>query len=125
EEQSLKIGADVRRQLFLIFKEGVNNIVRHSGCRSAEIDLNVADNRLILTMKDDGRGFDATRTHDGNGLVNMRSRASRVTGSLRIESTSGHGTTVTVSVPLNATVRDDDSRLHPSDQTGTTGERTT
>ncbi len=51
-DQDLKLSADMRREVFLIFKESVNNIVRHSGASEAEIDLRVDRRWLTLQVKD-------------------------------------------------------------------------
>src|SRR6185369_8001460 len=61
-EQDVKLGADVRRQVFLIFKESVNNIVRHSGCTRAEVEVQIRGPWLVLTIADNGKGI------DGDGL---------------------------------------------------------
>jgi signal transduction histidine kinase len=93
---ALKLGPEIRRDLFLIFKEAVNNTVRHSGCSNAEITLEIVDDSLILTVRDDGRGFDATVAGEGNGLVSMRRRAESMGGKLDISSIAGRGTCVTI-----------------------------
>jgi ligand-binding sensor domain-containing protein/two-component sensor histidine kinase len=100
-DQDMKLDVDVRRQIFLIFKESVNNIVRHSGCTNAEIDFGSKDGWLVLSLKDDGRGFDTSRQGDGNGLSSMRSRAESIKGILDIHSEIGIGTTVMLKVPIS------------------------
>mgnify|MGYP003413100779 FL=1 len=58
-------------------------------------------NQLTIVITDNGRGFAADRAHPGgDGLVNMRARLLRIGGSLRIESTPGHDTTITLEAPL-------------------------
>ena len=57
---NVRLAMDVRRDLLLIFKEAVNNAARHSGCSRAEIDLRVAGSRLVLTLSDNGVGFDTS-----------------------------------------------------------------
>jgi ligand-binding sensor domain-containing protein/two-component sensor histidine kinase len=111
DEQHMKIGADIRRQVFLIFKESVNNVVRHSGCARAEIELNVEGSWFTLAVKDDGRGFDSESAHDGNGVANMRRRANMLGAQIRVDSADGLGTTVTLRVPLKATVKEHNGRL--------------
>ena len=56
--EHLKLGADVRRDVLLIFKEAVNNAARHSGCSRVDIDLRMEGARLTLTVADNGIGFD-------------------------------------------------------------------
>ena len=57
----LALGADLRRQAYLVLKESVNNAVKHSGCTKVAVRLEVAGGRLVLEVRDDGRGFDAAR----------------------------------------------------------------
>ncbi|MFN7997591.1 MAG: two-component regulator propeller domain-containing protein [Bryobacteraceae bacterium] len=93
----LPMDADLRRQIFLIFKEALHNIVRHSGARSVHIDLRLESGLLRLTVEDDGRGFDAAREQDGHGLRSMRERTRKGGGEIDIRSGPG-GTTLALRV---------------------------
>ena len=95
----LRLSMDVRRDLFLIFKEALNNAVRHAQCRAITIDLGVAGGALSLTVTDDGRGFPTAGTAGGNGLTSMRQRAARMQAALTVRSEPGRGTTIQLSVP--------------------------
>jgi ligand-binding sensor domain-containing protein/two-component sensor histidine kinase len=97
--RDLKVGADLRREVFLIFKESVNNIVRHSGASAAQVDLHVDRGWLVLQITDNGHGFDPNVAADGNGLSSMRQRASRLGGSFEVAS-GNRGTTSVLRVPL-------------------------
>lgn len=99
-ETDLRLGADTRRQVYLVFKESENNAVRHSGCRRVEIDLQKSAGLLTLSIHDDGKGFDPATDSDGNGLASIRRRAEELAGILRIDSAPGHGTMVWLQVPL-------------------------
>ena len=110
-DHHLKVGADVRRHIFLIFKESVNNIVRHSGCTKADLDLRVDGGWIVLTVTDDGAGFDPGHPSDGNGLANIRERARVLGGEVRMDSGNGAGTTITVTVPARATAKEHNGRL--------------
>lgn len=100
------LGADVRREVFLIFKEAVNNIVRHSQCTHVEISFAVKPNQLTVEIRDDGRGFRAGQLDgSGHGLRNMHERARRLGGALEWVSAPGQGTTLRLGVPLAARVR--------------------
>jgi signal transduction histidine kinase len=68
----------------------------------------------VLTVADDGRGFDPTSTSDGNGLINLRERAGLLSGQLRLDSSHAHGTTITLTVPLGVKVKQHNRRLRPS-----------
>jgi ligand-binding sensor domain-containing protein/two-component sensor histidine kinase len=96
----LQLGADTRRQLFLMFKEMINNIVRHSGCARAEVTLKVDGQWIALVTHDDGRGFDPDQASDGNGLVSLRRRARSLGGETVVTSRRGQGTTVAIRIPL-------------------------
>lgn len=95
-----KLGADLRREIFLIFKESINNIVRHSGCTVASIDLQIEGGWLVLMMTDDGRGIDEEQIAEGTGLGSMRQRARKLGGRFEVSSQNGDGTKVILKVPL-------------------------
>lgn len=97
--ESLKLGVNVRRDLLLTFKEAVNNAVRHSRCSRVQIDLRVAGSRLVLTIVDNGSGFDSSVESEGQGIASMQRRARALGGTLEITSRGGSGTIVTLSIP--------------------------
>jgi signal transduction histidine kinase/ligand-binding sensor domain-containing protein len=99
--QDIRLVADLRRNIFLIFKESVNNIMRHSGCTRADIEFSVERDRLVLRLSDDGKGFDPDPASNGHGLTNMRARAKSLGGEIAISSEANHGTNITLTVPLN------------------------
>jgi len=100
----VRLDAEVRRQLYLIFKEAVNNAARHSRCAQAEIELSVAQGRLLLHVRDNGRGFDpngdAATYRNGAGLASMRERARALGGEFEIISRANLGTAVKLNLPL-------------------------
>jgi ligand-binding sensor domain-containing protein/signal transduction histidine kinase len=97
--RDIELGADVRRQVFLIFKESVNNIIRHSNCTTAAITFSAGSREHItLRISDNGRGFDTTRVWDGHGLSSMRKRAQELGGTLQVVSKDVGGTLVTLQV---------------------------
>jgi signal transduction histidine kinase len=104
--REIRLDAEIRRQIFLIFKECVNNIVRHSGASHATILFRVADGQLILIVEDDGRGFDLKKVPQGNGLRNIRHRARLLQASVETQSTIGRGTLFALHVPLVQCGRD-------------------
>jgi signal transduction histidine kinase/sugar lactone lactonase YvrE len=97
---SFKLGMEARRDLLLLFKEAINNAARHSGCSAVAIDLHVAGSRVLLTVADNGAGFDASVGSEGQGLTSMQQRARRLGGTLNVTSAIGSGTTVSLDVPL-------------------------
>jgi signal transduction histidine kinase len=99
-DQDIRMGANIRREVFLIFKESVNNLVRHSGCTEAEIEFRVENDQLALRVSDNGSGFDITEQSEGHGLASMRERARHMGGDFEIQSSSDRGTTVNLRLPV-------------------------
>lgn len=95
----VRVGADVRRDLLLIFKEVVNNAARHARCGRAVIELRLDESGLVLVISDDGVGFDTSVAGAGQGLVSIQRRAKRMKGMLAIASGPGAGTSVVLTVP--------------------------
>jgi len=98
--QQLNLRADVRRDVFLIFKEAINNVVRHSACAEASIELRILGDHLELKIDDNGKGFELAEAGDGQGLINMHKRAEGFGGRFEVASLPGSGTSVTLQVPL-------------------------
>ena len=94
------LGANLRREIFLIFKEGINNMVKHSGCTEAVIRLHVHESVLRLELIDNGKGFDTAQPSDGHGLTSLWQRAVALGGGLVIDSKPGEGTSITLDLPL-------------------------
>lgn len=99
-----KIDVDLRRQIYLVFKEAINNAAKHSQSTEIEINFEEKDGFYILKIKDNGKGFDLMNNvteanFGGNGVTSMRSRTEAVGGSLKIVSEIGKGTEITLKVP--------------------------
>jgi signal transduction histidine kinase len=107
----LRLGADLRREVYLIFKECVNNLAKHSGSTEADIELRSEGGWLTVRINDNGRGFDPAQATDGgqsrggHGLGGMRRRAEALGGTFAVESAPGRGTTVRLHVPVRASRR--------------------
>jgi ligand-binding sensor domain-containing protein/signal transduction histidine kinase len=100
-DSDIKLDVDTRREIFLIFKESLNNAVRHSGGTAVEIEFKLEHGWLVLSLSDNGHGFDLERAADGNGVKSMKQRAKSIEGELRVITTPGEGTTVLLRVPLD------------------------
>ena len=94
----LRLGADLRREIFLILKESVTNIAKHARATRVAIDFESDGRRLWLRISDDGRGFEPSASTDGNGVASMRRRVAGLGGRLAIDSAPGRGTTITLDV---------------------------
>ncbi len=99
---------DVRRNIFLIFKEAVNNLVKYSSASEVTITVTIVDHVLAFTIQDNGIGFGDQasngKTRSGSGLVNMRERATRLGAKLDIASELGKGTTIRLEFSLSLNV---------------------
>jgi ligand-binding sensor domain-containing protein/signal transduction histidine kinase len=105
--KDITLGADFRREIYLIFKETVNNLAKHSGATEAEIAVRLENEALIIEVKDNGRGFEVGQKSNGkqngfggNGLRNMKKRAKKCGGDFRIDSKIGGGTRVVLEIPV-------------------------
>ncbi len=96
----LKLTMERRRDLYLIFKEAINNLARHSAASQASVRFDIEGTRLIMTIADNGKGFDRTDPFMGSGLRNMRERAELHHWKFTIRSEPGAGTTLTVAVGI-------------------------
>lgn len=100
--------ATARYNLYLTLKEALHNIVKHARAHSVRISFDLKPQELTLTVSDDGCGLPRTdappRTDvsQNHGLRNMRSRLEQVDGTMEVESTPGHGTTLRFRVPVLA-----------------------
>ena len=103
-EQDLNLDAEVRRHVFLLFKEAINNIARHSHATKVKVEFTLTDHHLSLRIWDNGQGFAEPKPHasqnGGNGLLSMRQRAAELSGKLEIISGNGSGTTIKLEAPL-------------------------
>jgi len=91
-----------RHDVFLVFKEALNNAVRHSGATEVRLKLSVVDAELSLTVVDNGRGFEFPQAEmpGMDGLRGMRNRMKQLGGSCHIQSQPGRGTEVTLRLYL-------------------------
>jgi len=105
EDKDVHLGADLRREVYLIFKECINNLVKHSACTEAALTFSLSGSWLVVSIADNGKGFEPVSDASsdgmgGHGLASMQRRAAAIGGSLTIESDRGQGTNITLKVPL-------------------------
>ncbi|HET8737980.1 MAG TPA: two-component regulator propeller domain-containing protein [Pricia sp.] len=97
---TLKLDMEARRDLFLIFKEAINNTAKYSRCATVIADIHCEGKGLYMGIRDNGAGFDVEHADTGNGLENMRKRAQTLRGQLHIGSSPEKGTEITLRMPL-------------------------
>jgi PAS domain S-box-containing protein len=98
--------------LYRIAQEALTNIIRHSQARRVCLSLKVQGSSVVLSVKDDGRGFDLTSRgrKESLGLLSMRERASLQGGQLEVRSLPGQGTEVIATFPFNRILSGDKDR---------------
>jgi PAS domain S-box-containing protein len=91
---------EAKEAVYRIAQEALHNTVKHARARNVELRLEWNDRGIILEIADDGTGFDTAASYPGHlGLRTMHERATRVGGTLHIDSTPGRGTEIKVEVP--------------------------
>jgi ligand-binding sensor domain-containing protein/anti-sigma regulatory factor (Ser/Thr protein kinase) len=95
-----KLSMEQRRDLFLIFKEAVNNIYKHAQASKVQIRVWLNSNQLHIKIEDNGKGFDTSALTHRNGIRNLQQRAEKWKGTAKINSHSGKGTTIAVNLPI-------------------------
>lgn len=103
---AIPLEAEKRHELFLVFKESLNNIIKHSGATEVRISLKLEEEAIRLAVEDNGHGFriENAPASKGNGLPNMRNRLTRVGGRVDISSAPGKGTRIEIYLPLGGRV---------------------
>ena len=93
-EDYKKLPMNLRKNIFLIFKEAIFNIIKHADCTQVSIRTEIKNNRFCLSVKDNGKGFNLDHHTERNGLRNMKKRSELIGGKLRIDSMRDKGTTL-------------------------------
>ncbi|MHA4809086.1 tetratricopeptide repeat-containing sensor histidine kinase [Flavitalea flava] len=89
-----------RKDIFLIFKEAVNNAAKYAGCTLMEVSFRLCNHRILLEVKDNGVGFEPGKLRSTNGLNNMRARSASLAGECHIKAEPGKGTTILLDLPV-------------------------
>lgn len=95
-----KLNMEQRRDFFLLFKELINNIYKHSKASQVDIRVWLERNTLHLRVADNGIGFDKTKSTERNGVKNMHARTEKWRGQIEIKSAPDEGTVIKISMQL-------------------------
>jgi signal transduction histidine kinase len=103
EHECESMSKDTTIALFRVVQEGLSNIIRHAQAKTVKLELIGDDGHCIVTLTDDGHGFDARSPQFrwSHGLMGMRQRAEALGGRLEVESRVGGGTRVRVEIPVS------------------------
>jgi len=100
DEKLDRYSDEIRTTIYRVVQEALNNVAKHANATSVSAIIETIDRTLLLSVCDNGRGFDEASTPMRLGLAGMRERVSLIGGHLQVESTSGKGTTVTLRIPV-------------------------
>lgn len=98
--EQVKLSIDKRRDFYLIFKEAVNNLAKHSKADHVKVGFQLQRHTLSMTISDNGAGFNETEARGGSGIKNMQERARNHHWQLTIQSAPGNGTTIFLKVQI-------------------------
>ena len=99
--KNVKLSMEYRQNLFLIFKEGINNSIKHSDCRNIFFDAKLNGKILEIILKDDGKGFNKDNQQYGNGLFNMKKRTKNIGGEIIWNASVSKGSEIIFKGKLN------------------------
>ncbi|HVX25361.1 MAG TPA: two-component regulator propeller domain-containing protein [Parafilimonas sp.] len=83
---SFKLPMEIRQHLYLMIKEAINNIIKHSACTQANISIKHVHDNLLIKIYDNGKGFNTNKVSYGNGLINLKERAEAIHANLSVQS---------------------------------------
>jgi signal transduction histidine kinase len=92
---------ELRTCIYRVVQETLHNVSRHSGAKNALVSVQYMGDSLVLTVKDDGSGYDSEKT-TGLGLLGMEERVKQLGGRLEIQSQPGQGTLLRATLPITA-----------------------
>lgn len=96
-----RLDLEQKRNLYLIFKECLNNAIKYSNCSIIQLFITQQRKHLKMVIEDNGKGFSESNIAKGNGLSNIRKRAVEINGNATIESLPGKGTRIDILVNLD------------------------
>lgn len=97
---NLKLDIEKRKNIFLIFKEAVNNAVKYSDASEVRIHFSLHQNKFKMIIKDNGKGFVPEEIKKGNGLHHIRQRAEKIQAAIAINTQKNNGTEIQLEIPL-------------------------
>jgi PAS domain S-box-containing protein len=104
-----RLAAELETAIFRIVQEALTNVERHSRAQEAEVDIRLRDDKIHVTVRDHGVGFDAQEVPHGHfGLEGIRERAHLVGGRAEFEASPGKGTIVRVEIPVRFAPAEDE-----------------
>jgi signal transduction histidine kinase len=104
EKEEIKFDDFKELMIFRIVQESINNIQKHAGATQAMVSLQLENSKVVLSVSDNGLGFDISKTHQGFGLLSICNRSKLLGGSCNLKSEPGKGTQIRISFHHNTIV---------------------
>jgi len=100
--EKVRMNQNIKTTIYRIAQEAINNMIKYAECTRGTVRLYKEENYLVMTIQDDGKGFDPDHQsfQQGHGLTNMSQRAKALHGYINIESEKGKGTIINARIPL-------------------------
>lgn len=98
---AIELPLEVRRNIYLIFKEAINNSFKYSQAKSISLTIKSVESDLVFILEDDGIGFDSETVKRGNGLNNMQSRSKEIGAKLQLDASPDRGTRMSLTYRLD------------------------
>ncbi|TKB97153.1 tetratricopeptide repeat-containing sensor histidine kinase [Pedobacter cryotolerans] len=97
-----RLGQNIEAVLYRVIQESVNNVIKHSGATSLDIQLSKDEDSINAMIEDNGKGFDTSKLSQSNGigLKNIKSRVDFLQGNVDFSSTPGQGTLIAIHIPI-------------------------
>ena len=100
-EADLELDKQIELTIYRIAQESLTNVLKYAKAKHVDMQLLLYEDEIMLTLEDDGVGFNAQKVTDGYGLMSMKNRAAAVGGFVQIDSRPGKGTNVLLTIPIN------------------------
>lgn len=96
-----RLHKNIEVAIYRTVQELLINIVKHANASKAEVNIEMTKNRIVITVKDNGGGFNNANKSNGIGLVTIRNKVKLLNGQFRLTSAEGKGSTVSIQIPLS------------------------
>lgn len=100
-KDEMLMSGEVRQNIFLVFKEAINNMIKYADSTTCTTRLSNRNNEFTMQITDNGKGFNGIIKGSGNGWKNMQKRTDGLNGKLTIDTLPGKGTIITLKIPLS------------------------
>jgi signal transduction histidine kinase len=99
--QNVQLNVEQRKEIYMIFKEALTNVVKYSEAPEVDVTLSENDGILRVVINDNGVGFPASESSSGNGISNMNARAKQIGAGITVHSAPGKGCSIRLELDIS------------------------